>query len=147
MCLIVDASVVNELVANKTKRSKVFLEFQSKRRIRIATCSDLKKEHKGNTAVIDFFRRIKQNNLLDDIDDEQIDAEKDLVAKAAQPKSNDLHVLALARISGARVIATDDRALQEDIGNKKLLDAPRGKVFSNENQRHLFSGRYCQSPK
>ena len=147
MCCIVDNSVVGELVSRRTPRSKLFLKLQLARKIRIATCGELKKEYGKHQAAIDFFVRVRRNNLLDDIDDEQIDAEKDLVVKAAQPKSNDLHVLALARVSGARVIATDDRALQEDIGNKKLLDAPRGKVFSNENQRHLFSGRYCQSPK
>jgi len=145
MCLIVDTSVVNELVANKTQRSKVFLEFQSKRRIRIATCSDLQKEHKGNAAVIAFFRRIKQNNLLDEIGDSRIRVEQRAVREIGC-KSNDPHVLALARVSGARVIATDDSDLRRDVGNAKLLK-PKGKVFSKANQRHLFSGRYCQSPK
>jgi len=145
MCLIVDTSVVNELVANKTQRSKVFFELQSKRRIRIATCSDLQKEHKGNAAVIDFFRRIKQNNLLNEIGDSRIRIEQRAVGRIGH-ESNDSHVLALARVSGARVIATDDSDLREDVGNAKLLK-PKGKVFSKANQRHLFSGRYCQSPK
>ena len=45
-------------------------------------------------------------------------------------KSNDLHILALAKVSGARLLYSNDKNLQQDFKNKKLIDQPRGKVYS-----------------
>ena len=43
--------------------------------------------------------------------------------------SNDKHVLALARASGARLLYTHDQKLAKDFKNKKLINNPRGSVF------------------
>lgn len=45
-------------------------------------------------------------------------------------QSNDIHIIALARVSGARLLFSNDTALHKDFRNKDLIDQPRGKVFS-----------------
>lgn len=45
-------------------------------------------------------------------------------------RSDDPHILALARVSGARLLYSNDKNLQQDFKNKKLIDQPRGKVYS-----------------
>jgi len=45
-------------------------------------------------------------------------------------RSNDVHIIALAQISGARLLYSKDKKLQQDFKNKELLDHPRGKVYS-----------------
>lgn len=45
-------------------------------------------------------------------------------------RSDDPHGVALAQVSGARLLYSNDRALQQDFGNKQLVDAPRGKVYT-----------------
>ncbi len=45
-------------------------------------------------------------------------------------ESNDEHIIALAQISGARLLFTNDNALTSDFKAKRLIDAPRGKVYS-----------------
>lgn len=45
-------------------------------------------------------------------------------------KSNDPHILALARVSGARLLYSNDINLHRDFRSKELIDRPRGKVYS-----------------
>ena len=45
-------------------------------------------------------------------------------------RSNDHHVIALAQVSGARLLYSNDRALQRDFKDKRLIDNPRGRVYS-----------------
>lgn len=44
--------------------------------------------------------------------------------------SNDPHVLALAQISGARLLYSNDRNLQQDFRNPKLINRPRGNIYT-----------------
>ncbi|MHC9542045.1 MAG: hypothetical protein AB9903_21260 [Vulcanimicrobiota bacterium] len=52
--------------------------------------------------------------------------------------SNDLHIIALARISGARILCSHDQALHSDFTDKSLLSKPRGRVYQNAEHRHLL---------
>ncbi|MDI9334168.1 MAG: hypothetical protein QM533_07300 [Cytophagales bacterium] len=46
-------------------------------------------------------------------------------------RSNDQHIIALAKAAPrARVLVSDDKALQADFKNKSLVNNPRGKVYS-----------------
>jgi len=45
-------------------------------------------------------------------------------------KSDDAHVVALAIVSGARLLYSKDVDLHEDFKNSKIISDPRGKVYS-----------------
>lgn len=60
-------------------------------------------------------------------------------SKQIQFASNDLHVLALAMVSGARLLYSEDKKLQQDF--TKIL---RGKVYSKANHQHLFKEKLCR---
>ena len=45
-------------------------------------------------------------------------------------RSDDEHVLALAVVSGARLLYTNDTALIADFKNREIIANPRGKVYS-----------------
>ena len=51
-------------------------------------------------------------------------------------QSNDAHVIALAQLSGARLLYTNDGDLQKDFRNKNLVDNPEGKVYSTEAEKN-----------
>ena len=53
--------------------------------------------------------------------------------------SNDTHVIALAQITGARLLYSNDKDLHEDFGNKRLIDRPRGKVYSTNERKDFTS--------
>jgi hypothetical protein len=44
--------------------------------------------------------------------------------------SNDLHVVALARASGARLLYSHDKALHRDFKNARVINNPRGRVYT-----------------
>lgn len=55
-----------------------------------------------------------------------------------QVRSDDPHVLALARSSGARVLYTHDQALIDDFTDKDIISRPRGKVYVGANNSDLL---------
>ncbi len=56
-------------------------------------------------------------------------------------RSNDTHVIALAQISGARLLYSNDMALHKDFRNKSLIDKPRGKVYSTNKRKDFTSAQ------
>lgn len=67
-----------------------------------------------------------------------VDAEQTRLEAAGSCASDDPHVIGLARVSGARTVCTEDRALMGDVTNKHLLDHPRGKVYRAAPHAHLL---------
>ena len=58
-------------------------------------------------------------------------------------RSDDPHVLALARATGVRLLHTGDADLMADFRNKKFLDRPRGKVYSTAANADLLAATRC----
>ena len=49
--------------------------------------------------------------------------------------SDDEHVIALAQVSGARLLFSNDAELHKDFKSKELIVQPRGKVYSTKEAR------------
>ena len=45
-------------------------------------------------------------------------------------RSNDHYMLALAQVSGARLLYSNDRNLQQDFKDSLIINSPRGRVYS-----------------
>ena len=58
-------------------------------------------------------------------------------------RSDDPHVLALARATGVRLLHTGDADLTADFRNKKFIDRPRGKVYSTAANAGLLATARC----
>ncbi len=69
-------------------------------------------------------------------------------------KSDDTHVIALAQISGARLLYSNDSNLQRDFKTKSLVDNPRGRVYTtvihtdvnSSHRRLLRMPNLCRMP-
>jgi len=72
------------------------------------------------------------------IDDLLIEREVELLVRARACRSNDVHIVALARVAGARVLCSDDRDLHADFTDPRLLSHPRGKIYRNARHRGLL---------
>jgi hypothetical protein len=70
--------------------------------------------------------------------DQLVDDEKSRIDQLGIAKSNDTHIVALARVSGARTIYTTDTALHDDFKNLSLVNNPGGRVYQNQKHRHLL---------
>ena len=72
-------------------------------------------------------------------DERHLEARADL-------RSDDPHVLALARAAGVRLLYTGDDNLISDFKNKRFIDRPRGKVYSGAYNAGLLTRSVCASP-
>jgi len=70
--------------------------------------------------------------------DELITAEEARVRACGQGRSNDAHVIALARVSCARILCSADRNLHMDFRNQHLINHPRGVIYQNQSHGHLL---------
>ena len=58
-------------------------------------------------------------------------------------RSDDPHVLALAREAKVRLLHTGDADLTADFKNRKFIDRPRGKVYSSAANARLLATTRC----
>ena len=75
-------------------------------------------------------------------DDGDVNARTEELQAEAALRSDDPHVIALAQVSGSRLLYSNDRALQQDFRDKALIDNPRGSVYST-----LRSKKFTRSRK
>ena len=61
---------------------------------------------------------------------------------SGQCASNDFHIIALAQLSGARLLCSHDQLLHHDFTNKNLLSNPRGSIYQTPTHAHLIR-RHC----
>ncbi|NJL28982.1 MAG: type II toxin-antitoxin system VapC family toxin [Thermoanaerobaculia bacterium] len=70
--------------------------------------------------------------------DAQLQREQTALADTPAVRSDDPHVLALARISGARTLCSNDEALREDFKDSALISRPRGNLYTRSEHVHLL---------
>ena len=60
-----------------------------------------------------------------------------------QIKSDDPHVMALAKVTGTRVLYTNDGDLMDDFRDRRFLNRPRGKVYSRAQNADILARSKC----
>ncbi len=73
------------------------------------------------------------------VDDATVDEEARELESGNALRSDDAHIIALARVSGARLLYSNDHSLQQDFTDHRLVSNPRGKVFSTRQTSALTS--------
>lgn len=76
------------------------------------------------------------------IDDHAVNNEQVQIANSGLCRSDDPHIIALARVSAVRLLCSHDRNLHSDFTNHLLLSNPRGKVYQNRSHTNLLR-RFC----
>lgn len=85
------------------------------------------------------------------VSDLEVNAEEQIVKKTCNVVSDDSHILALARVSGARVLYSEDEALWDDFRDPTIISKPRGRIYRRSEHklllRHDSSCRYATARK
>ena len=63
-------------------------------------------------------------------DAHEVNAKENKINSEQHLGSDDPHVLALAEVSGARLLYTNDRDLQQDFRDHKIINNPRGNIYT-----------------
>lgn len=140
MLLIVDANCAPSTLCNAPHadyRPVLAALLTGKKKIVIGG-SKQKTEYQKLAAVWKFLRSLDQAGRAQLIPDSQVDVEELHVKQQLVIASDDPHILALARVSGARLLCSHDQALHADFCNALIISNPRGKVYQNASHAKLL---------
>lgn len=135
MCAILDANVASEVFSrNGPTAGTKFLDWVEKGGNHLVVGGKLTDEL---SAVSKELKQLGLAGRTKIINADEIEIEeKRLQSKC---KSNDPHIIALARISGARLLYSNDVDLQEDFKRKELISGPRGKIYTTLREKSFGS--------
>ena len=138
-CAIVDANAVSDVFGDSPSEAGAGLRrWIGDGRGRLASGGQL---HEELRAASGGFRRwaaaARGAGQLRIFDDETVQAQVERFEAHPERRSNDSHILALAMASGARLLYTNDEALQQDFTDRALVNSPRGRVFSTRVNRQF----------
>ena len=137
MCAIIDANVSHEVFSrNRPDAGFGFFEWLMSQRGHLVAGGRLLEELE-RTGFEEFALELQSAGRLLNIDDEAVDECADRLRNAGACRSNDPHVIALAQVSGARLLYSNDKALHQDFRNSSLIDRPRGRIYSTVVYRHF----------
>lgn len=139
MCAIVDANVVHEVFgSNLRPAGEKFFEWIETGSERLVVGGKLREElEQGSEDFRIWARQAIIARKMKIISKDRVDAQAREIANEGGYQSDDPHILALAQVSGARLLYSNDGALQEDFDNKDLIDNPRGKVYSTRRSKNF----------
>ena len=132
MCTIIDNDVVHQLFGvNPTEAGVYFLRWLARGNGGIVVAGGvLFRELAQNPNFLKFFTDRLQAGRARRIADVDVNIAEEEIRAQAICNSNDVHVLALARVSGARLLFTNDRDLQEDFRNRQIIAGTRGRIYT-----------------
>ena len=132
MCAIVDNNVRHEVFGThdtQTPAGKLFLDWLDSGRGVLVVGGHLRRELGEYRRFQLWLEAAVQFGRARQIDDAQVDRETDEMSSQGI-RSDDPHILALARISGARLLFTNDRDLQQDFGDIAIVQGMRGRIYT-----------------
>ena len=140
MCAILDNNVVHQVFGSKRPEAgEKFFEWLNSERGRLVVGGQLRQELDGNNEFSRWLQQALLAGQAAECDEGKVKDKTKELKNAGACRSNDAHIVALAQVSGARLLFTNDAALKEDFADKKLIDNPRGKVYTTLRKKR--SGR------
>ncbi len=128
MCAIVDANVAGEVFGDvESPAGKFFFDWLNSKGT-LVVGGQLTKELSRHTGFVSWLRTGLRVGRARTVDNHRLESELLRVGEAC--KSNDLHIIGLAETSGARLLFTNDRDLQEDFRHPAVLSGVRGRIFT-----------------
>ena len=146
MCVIIDANVAAEVFAFPVHNDYAPLwKWIDHKDGRIVYGGENRRELAELTNVRRRLKTLWDAGLALAEDDREVDKEQKAVIKKSHCRSDDPHVIALARVSGARVLCTEDQDLQTDFKDRNLVPTPKGKVYKTADHQHVLGhNRLCR---
>lgn len=141
MCLIIDANIASLVFTSsqQTDFSPAFSWLNSPRANgSMVYGGRLAAELFKNASVRRYVRALYQSGRAFKFSDESVVAETARLMQAGACRSDDEHVIAIARISGARTLCSHDHDLHADFRDPQLVNNPRGSIYQTPQHTHLL---------
>lgn len=144
MCIIIDANVAHKF-GNPNKNKPLHASAKPVLK-RLLDAAGLKLAL-GGKLTKELFRLAVMRELVNELDNLGQTRKYDYKAVNKQTKilicngscrSNDHHVIALAQISRARLLYSEDQDLKDDFEDCSLIENPRGETYNDETDSHIL---------
>lgn len=171
MCAIIDANVIHEVFGSKrTEAGEKFLDWINGGSGRLICGGELLEELKkrknkrgkeSSSVKEDSSERFEEwakkalySGRMKNMNDGEVKRRTEQIREESNHSSNDPHILALAQVSGARLLYSNDKKLHKDFKNRDLI-SPAGfiystlksKEFTDVHQKLLEKKGLCSSAK
>ena len=131
MCAIVDANVASEVFGDvRPPAGELFFQWLSSPRGQLVVGGKLREELSRDLRLLRWLKSATQYGHVRSVSNEEVDDRAEELRQGGICASNDEHVLALALLSGARLLYTNDTALIADFKNREIVADPRGKIYT-----------------
>lgn len=146
MCAILDNDVVHQVFIsddrlktrddNRPEAGKAFFKWIDSGKGTLVVGGQLLRELARTRSFSAWMQaHIQSGRGVIRIGDEEVDAKTQMLRQANLCRSNDKHVIALAQVSGARLLYSNDGLLHDDFEDKKLIDNPQGKIYTTRKHK------------
>jgi len=148
MCLIIDNDARDRVFFNPDDR-----DFQDLHAcligdglpvVRIVYGGELRREYLKRPKVMKQLVELDRRGRARVVSDALVDEETAALRVSGLCQSNDVHVIALARVGKVGLLCTCDNNLKKDFKTKALIDKPRGKVYNRKSHKELLR-EFCGS--
>ena len=138
MCVIIDASVAFEVFGRKrTPAGTRFRDWLDDGRGQLVVGGRALEELARNRSFVRWLLEARRmSGRVRQIGGARIRQRQDELVRLRVLQSDDEHVVALALVSGARLLYTDDARLQRDFVNPAVVD-PAGGVYTSRPDGHF----------
>jgi len=136
MCAILDANVTYEVFGEeKSPAGQKFRDWLESGSSALVMGGKLADELKHDRRFHEWSNQAIQYGKLRLFDRREVEKLTAELQSSDACKSDDAHVIALAQISGARLLFSNEPDLHKDFKSKHLIDNPRGKVYSTKDSK------------
>jgi hypothetical protein len=142
MCAIVDANVTFEVFGKKqTEAGRKFRDWLDGNRGKLVVAGKNLTElmHNGNFRRW-FLEARRLTGRVRQIARAQVEVQEEELRRSGLVRSDDEHVLALALVSGARLLYSNDGNLKNDFSNAGIVQRPKGWVYTRQESKIFTSG-------
>ena len=130
MCVILDTSARDNVFGQRrTAAGKQFFEWLETRQARLVVGGKLAKELAKSRAFEKWAEVAVSDGRITNFGKSEVEKETHILSENWAGKSNDQHVIALARVSKARILYANDQPLCDDFKDTALITQPRGKIY------------------
>ena len=146
MCAIVDSNAGFHLVGpSSTPPGRYFREWLNNRQGKLVVGGRLLSELKQNSVIKNWIASALASGIAKRVPDGLVNDLTENLQNNNVCKSDDEHVIALAIISGARLLYTFDTDLMEDFKNRQVLGgAVRGRIYTSTLKRPNLGRQHKQ---
>ena len=138
MCLIVDANLASLVFGeNPNDDFRPIIDWLNQKNGKFVLGGHLAVEYNRIASLRSHIIELWRKGIARIIPSDPINEEEKRIANSC--RSDDPHVIALAKVSGARILCSNDKDLREDFRNPKLISNPQGHIYQNAKHKHLLS--------